>query len=49
MEEDRAFILAVAEDTEPEVTGWDGRMALLLVQEGLRSILEKKPVFLDCP
>jgi len=47
VEEDRAFIRAVLEDTEPEVTGHDGKMALLLVQEGLRSILEKRPVYIN--
>lgn len=45
--EDRAFVRAILDDTEPEVTGYDGKMALLLVQEGLRSILEKRPVYLD--
>ena len=47
VEEDRAFIRSIIEDTEPEVTGYDGKMALLLVQEGLRSILEKRPVYID--
>ena len=46
LEEDRAFIRAILDDTEPEVTGYDGRMALLLVQEGLRSILSYEPVLL---
>ena len=46
LEEDRAFVRSIREGTEPEVTGRDGRMALLLVQEGLRSILEKRPVAL---
>jgi len=46
VEEDRAFIRAILDDTEPEVTGHDGKMALLLVQEGLRSILEKRPVMI---
>ena len=46
VEEDRAFIRAILEDTEPEVTGRDGKMALLLVQEGLRSILEKRPIYI---
>lgn len=46
VEEDRAFVRAILEDTEPEVTGHDGRMALLLVQEGLRSLLEKRPVII---
>ena len=46
LEEDRAFIRAILDDTEPEVTGYDGRMALMLVQEGLRSILSHEPVLL---
>ena len=47
MEEDRAFVRCIIDDTEPEVTGHDGKMALVLVQEGLRSILEKRPVFIQ--
>jgi myo-inositol 2-dehydrogenase/D-chiro-inositol 1-dehydrogenase/scyllo-inositol 2-dehydrogenase (NAD+) len=47
LEEDRAFIRAIIDDKEPEVTGWDGRMALLLVHEGLRSILEKRPIIIQ--
>ena len=43
-EEDKAFIRSIVENTEPEVTGHDGKMALVLVQEGLRSLLEKRPV-----
>ena len=42
--EDQAFADCVLNDTEPEVTGHDGKMALLLVNAGLRSILEKRPV-----
>ena len=47
VQEDRAFIRAIVKDTEPEVTGHDGRMALMLVQAGLRSILEKRPIYLN--
>jgi len=47
LEEDRAFIRAIIDDTEPEVTGRDGKMALLLVQESLRSILEKRPIIIQ--
>ena len=47
LEEDRAFIRSILDDIEPEVTGKDGRMALLLVQEGLRSILEKRPIIIN--
>ncbi|MBQ6540583.1 MAG: Gfo/Idh/MocA family oxidoreductase [Oscillospiraceae bacterium] len=47
VEEDRAFIRSIINDTEPEVTGHDGKMALVLVQEGLRSILEKRPIMIN--
>ena len=46
VEEDRAFVRCIIDGAEPEVTGHDGKMALVLVQEGLRSILEKRPVFI---
>ena len=46
-EEDRAFVRCIIDGTEPEVTGHDGKMALVLVQEGLRSILEKRPVVIQ--
>ena len=42
--EAQAFVNCVLSDTEPEVTGYDGKMALILVNEGLRSILEKRPI-----
>lgn len=42
--EANAFIRCILEDTEPLVTGYDGKMALTLVHEGLRSILEKRPI-----
>ncbi|MBR6090495.1 MAG: Gfo/Idh/MocA family oxidoreductase [Anaerolineaceae bacterium] len=42
--EANAFIRCILEDTEPPVTGYDGKMALTLVHEGLRSILEKRPI-----
>jgi myo-inositol 2-dehydrogenase/D-chiro-inositol 1-dehydrogenase/scyllo-inositol 2-dehydrogenase (NAD+) len=45
--EDQAFADAVRNGSEPLVTGTDGKMALILVQEGLRSILEKRPVTLN--
>ena len=41
-----AFIRCILEDSEPKVTGHDGKMALVLVHEGLRSILEKRPIVL---
>lgn len=44
--EDQAFIDCIREDTEPPVSGTDGKMALVLVNEGLRSILEHRPIIL---
>ena len=38
------FVKAIREDTEPLVTGHDGKMALLLVNAGVQSILEGRPV-----
>lgn len=45
--EAEAFIDCIVNDTEPEVTGHDGKMALSLVNHGLKSILEKRPVRMD--
>lgn len=45
--EANAFIASIVNDTEPEVTGHDGKMALRLVNAGLKSILEKRPVEID--
>lgn len=45
--EARAFVKCILEDTEPEVTGHDGKMALMLVNQGLRSILEHRPIDLS--
>jgi len=45
--EAEAFISCIVNDTEPEVTGMDGKMALRLVHRGLTSILEKRPVHMD--
>ena len=39
-----AFVESILQDTEPEVTGYDGKMALRLVNAGLQSILEKRPI-----
>lgn len=47
VQEDNAFIESILNDTEPLVTGHDGKMALVLVFAGLESLLEKKPVYLD--
>ena len=45
--EAKAFISCIINDTEPEVTGHDGKMALTLVNHGLTSILENRKVFMD--
>lgn len=42
--EAEAFVQAVVDDREPEVTGNDGKMAVKIVNAGNRSILEKRPV-----
>ncbi|MEW5815557.1 MAG: Gfo/Idh/MocA family oxidoreductase [Spirochaetota bacterium] len=44
--EDESFIQSVLEDKTPEVTGYDGKMAVTVVSAGNRSILEKKPISL---
>lgn len=38
--EAKAFIQAILKDTEPEVNGYDGKMALILVQAGNQSLKE---------
>ncbi len=45
--EAKSFIDCIQNDTPPEVTGHDGKMALILVNQGLRSILEHRPIELD--
>lgn len=47
VEEAKAFVECILQDKEPEVTGHDGKMALLLVNAGLRSILEGRPIYLS--
>lgn len=42
--EARAFTYAVQNGTEPEVTGQDGKMALVMVHAGVKSYLERRPV-----
>lgn len=42
--EDQGFIDAILEDTEPKVTGHDGKMAVAVVNAGNTSIIEKRPV-----
>lgn len=46
VKEATAFVDAIRNDTDPLVTGHDGKMALVLVREGLKSLLEKRPVFI---
>jgi predicted dehydrogenase len=45
--EDQAFVDCIREGSEPRVTGWDGRMAVAVVNAGNRSIVEKKPVAVE--
>lgn len=42
--EANAFAECILKDTDPAVTGFDGKEALRLVNAGLRSLLEKRPV-----
>lgn len=45
--EDAAFVTAVREDTEPGVDGYDGMMAVKVVEAGNQSIREGRPVCLN--
>ena len=45
--EAESFISCIINDTEPEVTGYDGKMALALVNRGLTSILENRVVYMN--
>jgi predicted dehydrogenase len=45
--EDQAFVEAIRNGTEPRVTGWDGRMAVAVVNAGNRSIVERRPVAVE--
>jgi len=45
--EDRSFVNCILQGTDPEVTGHDGKMALTLVNAGLKSILEHRPIDLE--
>ncbi len=47
LEEDRSFVSCILQDTPPLVTGWDGAMAVNVVQAGNRSIREKCMVTLE--
>ncbi len=46
LNEDEAFINCILEDTEPKVTGEDGKMAVKVVNAGNTSIVEKRMVAL---
>ena len=45
--EDEAFVRCIREDSVPRVTGHDGKMAVMVVNAGNRSIMEKRPVALN--
>lgn len=45
--EDQAFVDAILNNTEPLVTGEDGRMAIKAVRCGLKSLMEGKIVYLN--
>ena len=42
--EAQAFADSIRSGIEPEVTGYDGKIALIMVNAGVRSYLEKRPV-----
>jgi myo-inositol 2-dehydrogenase / D-chiro-inositol 1-dehydrogenase len=44
--ENQSFINSIIKDTEPEVTGYDGKMALRLVNKGLESLKTGKKIYL---
>jgi myo-inositol 2-dehydrogenase/D-chiro-inositol 1-dehydrogenase/scyllo-inositol 2-dehydrogenase (NAD+) len=45
--EDEDFIQCILEDRPPRVGGYDGKAAVLVVNAGNRSIVERRPVRLD--
>ncbi len=45
LEEDRAFVQCILNDSQPLVTGLDGKMAVKIVNAGNQSIKEKRVVF----
>ena len=45
--EDQAFIDCILNDTQPEVSGYDGLMSLKLVRLALQSLLEKRIVYVE--
>jgi len=46
LEEMRAFLRAILEDREPEVTGEDGRIPVVMAYAAKRSVAERRPVLL---
>jgi predicted dehydrogenase len=40
LREDKSFVDAILNDREPSVTGYDGMMAVSIVEAGNRSILD---------
>src|SRR5699024_1899382 len=46
LEEDIDFIMCIIEDTEPTVSGLDGKMAVKVVNAGNKSIKEGKKILL---
>ncbi|MBL7187553.1 MAG: Gfo/Idh/MocA family oxidoreductase [Phycisphaerae bacterium] len=47
MAEDEAFMACVRDDTEPVATGYDGMMAVKVVEAGNQAIQEGRPVYLN--
>lgn len=45
--EDQAFIQCILDDSPPQVTGYDGKMAVKVVNAGNQSIRESRPIVLD--
>jgi len=45
--EDQAFVDCIRGGGEPKVRGWDGRMAVAVVNAGNRSIAERRPVTVE--
>jgi predicted dehydrogenase len=45
--EDQGFVDAVVNGTRPTVSGYDGKMAVKVVNAGNQSIIEKKPIILN--
>jgi myo-inositol 2-dehydrogenase/D-chiro-inositol 1-dehydrogenase/scyllo-inositol 2-dehydrogenase (NAD+) len=45
-EEDKAFAECIINDTEPTITGYDGEMAVKIVNAGNLSIINKQIIYL---